>query len=187
VVIERGTHTFINGNGNSGTVTPGTAGLPRHANGLPSENQGIQAGLRSGGLQAEPAPESSARTEGRRVMIPPPGPMDSQTRRVNLPPTGPAPVSRMLPNGVNSPTNSPSVPQPLRPGTNPAQSTQVAPARPMIPPTQQQPQPRYATPPAASQPPAAAPQTNSVARPAAAAQQAPEPGRSTAGTTGRQR
>ena len=201
VVIERGTHTFINGNGSSVSVTPGTAALPRHGGGIQS-----QPGLRSGGLQSEPgprsggrpfetqgkqagpAPESNARTEGQRVMIPPPGPMDSQTRRVNVPPAGPAPVSRMLPNGVNSPTNSPSVPQQgLRPGINPPQSMQVAPPRQVSPPTQQPPQPRYATPPAASQPPAAPPQTNSVARPVAPAQAAPEPGRSTAGTAGRQR
>ena len=201
VVMERGTHTFINGNGSSVSVTPATAAQPRHASGLPSETQGKQARLRPGGLQTEPgrhsgglpfetqgkqvepAPQSNARTEGQRAMIPPPGPMDSQTRRVNLPPAGPAPVSRMLPNGVNSPTNSPSVPQPLRPGINPPQSMQVAPPRQVSPPTQQQAQqPRYATP-----PPAAAPQTNSVARPAAPVQAATEPARSTAGVAGRQR
>jgi hypothetical protein len=196
VVIERGTHTFINGNGGSVSVTPGTAALPRHASGLPLETQGNQAGpgLRSGGLpfetqrkQPEPAAQANARSEGQRVMIPPPGPMDSQTRRVNLPPAGPPPISRMLPNAVNSPTNSTPVPQQgVRPGINP-QSMPAAPTRPMNPPAQPPPQPRYATPPPASQPPVAAPQTNSVARPVAPAQAAPEPGRSTAGTTGRQR
>jgi hypothetical protein len=195
VVIERGTHTFINGNGSSVSVTPATAAQPRHANEPQSQpgprSRGPQAelGPRSGGLasetqgkQPQPAAQSNARNEGQRVMIPPPGPMDSQTRRVNPPPAGPAPVSRMLPNGVNSPTNPQ---QGVRPGIN-APSMQAAPARPMIPPTQP-PQPRYATPPAATQRPAAAPQTNSVARPVAPAQAAPEPGRSTPGTTGRQR
>jgi hypothetical protein len=210
VVIERGTHTFINGNPSSVAVTPATAAQPRQATGiqsqsglrsgglqagpgprsggLPFETPGKQAqpGLHSGGLQAQPAPESKAHNEGRRVTIPPPGPMDSQTRRVNLPPPGPAPLSRMLPNGVNSPTNS-SVPPASRPGVNPPQSMQVAPPRPMIPPAQPPPQPRYAPPPPAPQLPAAAPQTNSVARPAAPAQAGPEPARSTAGTTGRQR
>jgi hypothetical protein len=205
VVIERGTHTFINGNPSSVPAAPANAAQPRHAGGMPSETQGKQAGpgLRSGGLQAAPGPrsgvllletrgkqatpppESNARNEGQRVMIPPPRPMDSQTGRVNLPPPAPAPLSRMLPNGVNSSTNS-SVPQASRPGIN-AQSMPAAPARPMIPPTQAAPQPRYSPPPPAPQPHAAAPQTNSVARPAAPIQAAPEPARSTAGATGRQR
>ena len=178
VVIERGTHTFINGNGSSVTATPATAALPRHASGLPFETRG---------KQVEPAPQSNARTEGQRVMIPPPAPMDSQTRRVNLPPAGPAPLSRMLPNGVNSQTNSMSVPHAAVPGIS-RQSIPAAPPQPMSPPPPQQPpQPRYATPTPASQTPAATPQTNSAARPAASTQAAPEPARSTAGATTRQR
>ena len=180
VVVERGTHTFINGNGSSVTVAPGPARVPQPGTGTAA------SGLRSGTLPAEPAHESNARSGGQRVILPPPGPMDSQTRRVNPPPPGPAPVSRMLPNPANSSANSPSVPQQgARPAINPPPTMQAAP-RPMTPPAQPAPQPRYTTPPA-SQPPAAVPQTNSVARPAAPTQATPQPAPSTAGTTGRQR
>jgi hypothetical protein len=101
VVFDRGTRTFINGNGSNVPVTP-----------------------------AAFMPPSSARTEIPRVMIPPPGPMDSQVNRVILPPAWPAPPSRVLMNSVNPPASTASVPpaawsasppspQPPRPVTQP--------------------------------------------------------------------
>ena len=168
VVIERGTHTFINGNpGASAQAAPGT---------LSQQSGNLQG--RSALTSIGPTAESNARTESRRVTIPPPASMDSQIRRVNAPPAGPAPVSRMLPNGVNSRTSTTPEPQSVRPGINPP-PLQAAPPRQVNPPSQPA---RNSTPQPAAPPPAAGPQTNTVARPAAPAPAAPARPASGAGT-----
>jgi hypothetical protein len=133
VVFDRGTRTFINGNRNSGPV-PSAALLP----------------------------QSTARTEVQRVILPPPGPMDSQIRRVILPPAGPAPPSRMPMKGVNPPANTMPGPPTGRTGVNP-QPWQATPPRSISPPAPQP--PRSVTPPAAAPAPASAPQSSAVARP----------------------
>jgi hypothetical protein len=180
VVMERGTHTFINGNKSVSSETAPAAALQQ--SGSLQGKPALNSALRSPG----PAPESSARSEGRRVNIPPPGSMDSETRRVNLPPAGPAPLSRMLPNSVNSPRNPTSLPlQALRPGVNSA-PLQVAPLRSVSPPSPPGP-PRSASPAPATPSPLVSPPSSSVARPSAPAQAAPEPARSTAGATTQRR
>ena len=147
VVFDRGTRTFINGNRNSAPVAP-----------------------------AAVLPQSSARTDVQRVMIPPPGPMDSQIRRVILPPAGPAPPSRMLTNNANPPANTMSVPQATQMGVTP-RSWQPAPPRQISPPSPQP--PRSVTQPPAPQAPASTPRTSTVVRPVSPT---PEPARSTGAT-----
>ena len=120
-------------------------------------------------------PQSSARTDVQRIMIPPPGPMDSQIRRVILPPAGPAPPSRMLTNSANPPASTMSAPPATQTGVTP-RSWQPAPPRPMSPPSPQP--PRSVTPPAAPQAPATPP-SSTVVRPASPTL---EPGRSTGAT-----
>jgi hypothetical protein len=101
IVFDHNTHTFINGNTNSGLATPAALLPPL-----------------SGKLQAEPAPNSTTRTGVQQAMIPPPGPADSQIRRIILPPTGPAVLSRILVNSVKPPMSTTSTPQPVRPAVN---------------------------------------------------------------------
>jgi hypothetical protein len=146
VVFDRGTRTFINGNRNSGPVAP-----------------------------AAVLPQSSARTDVQRAMIPPSGPMDSQVRRVIPPPAWPAPPSRMLTNSVSPPANAVPAPPATQTGVTP-RSWQSAPPRPMSPPPQP---PRSVTPPTAPQAPASMPRTSTVVRPASPTL---EPGRSTGAT-----
>jgi hypothetical protein len=130
IVFDRKTRTFINGNRESGRLAP-----------------------------AAIMPQSNARNENPRVMIPPPVPMDSQIRRVILPPAWPAPPSRMLMNHVNPPANSASIPPAARPASPPSPQ----PPRPVTPP----------------QAPHATPQIGSAIRPAAPT---PEPARPATGT-----